>query len=79
MRVSSGNLNSSFDHTILNVLHEDLHWLVLIAGKLLCSGLLAITGVHFNERSYERGLLLSLTFSPKCISVKFSLVKRGQE
>ncbi|KAL4233256.1 Exportin-4 [Mactra antiquata] len=34
-RVSSGNINSSFDHTIINILHEDLHWLVLVAAHIL--------------------------------------------
>lgn len=32
MRAACRDLNSSFDHTLINVLHEDLHWLVLIAG-----------------------------------------------
>ncbi|XP_060554653.1 exportin-4-like [Ruditapes philippinarum] len=35
MRMSSGNMNCSFDNSLISVLHEDLHWLVLVTGHLL--------------------------------------------
>lgn len=41
-RMSTGNMNSSFDHTLITVLHEDLHWLVLIAGKFVLHGKLKV-------------------------------------
>ncbi|ESO89303.1 hypothetical protein LOTGIDRAFT_106479, partial [Lottia gigantea] len=34
-RDTSGTLNASFDTSILNILHEDLHWLVLVAAHVL--------------------------------------------